>query len=134
MEEFTFEGGCTKVIPKTHLKRRHPTAEEIAAEEGVIPTTAPPSSVACWDGRVWHGNFERQVEGDRVVLHITYSRLALRPVEDYSHLSDDWFEGKHEALPQLLGREDFLGTSTKERGFADFTKLPRTFDWARNHS
>ncbi len=31
----------------------------------------------------------------------------------------------------MLGREDFLGSSTIARGFADFTKLPKTFEWAK---
>ncbi len=131
MEEFTQEGGSTKVIPKTHLRRRHPDKEEIELETGAIPTTCPPSSLACWDGSVWHGNYERQLDGERVVLHITFGRLALRTVENYDHLDETWLEGKPHELSVMLGREDFLGTSTVERGFADYTKIAKTFAWAK---
>jgi len=77
-----------------------------------------------------HGT-TRQIEGDRVVLHITFSRLAMRTVENYDHLDEAWLEGKPHELSIMLGREDFLGTSTIERGFADFTKIPTTFGWAK---
>ena len=131
MEEFTLDGGCTKVIPKTHLHRRHPNIEEIEQEAGAIPTECPVSSIACWDGSVWHGNYPRQLDGERVVLHITFSRLAMRPVENYDHLDEAWLEGKPHELSVMLGREDFLGSTTIARGFADYKKLPQTFAWAR---
>ena len=57
--------------------------------------------------------------------------LALRPVETYDHLDDEWLEGKPEELRIMLGREDFLGSTTIARGSADYTKIPRTFTWAK---
>ena len=131
MDEYTLEGGCTKVIPKTHLHRRHPSLDEVKEERGAIPLECPPNSLTCWDGSVWHGNYPRQIEGQRVVLHITFSRLAMRTVENYDHLDEAWLEGKPHELSIMLGREDFLGTSTIARGFADYTKIPTTFGWAK---
>ena len=90
------------------------------------------SSVTCWDGSVWHGNYPRQIDGARVVLHIPFSRLALRPVANYDFLDEALLEHQPEELRILLGREDFLGSSTIERGFADYTKIPKTFDWVRS--
>ena len=81
---------------------------------------------------MWHGNYPRQIEGERVVLHITFSRLACRTVENYDHLDEAWLEGKPFALRVMLGREDFLGSTTIERGHADYTHLPRTFNWAKS--
>lgn len=130
MDEFTREAGATKVIPGTHRHRRHPNREEIASCEGAIPITCPPNSLACWDGSIWHGNYPRSIEGERVVLHITFGRLALRPVESYDHLGEDWLKGKSQALRVMLGREDFLGKSGL--GGADYSRIPRTFDWAKN--
>jgi len=37
-----------------------------------------------WDGGVWHTAGVRQSPGTRVVMHITYSRIAMAPLEDYS--------------------------------------------------
>jgi hypothetical protein len=64
-------------------------------------------------------------------LHITFGRLALRTVENYDHLDEAWLEGKPDALRTMLGRDDFLGTTTIERGSADYSLIPRTFGWAK---
>lgn len=131
MEEFTRAAGCTKVIPRSHLERRHPSREETKREPGAIPVECPVSSLTCWNGSIWHGNYPRTAEGERVVLHITFSRLALRTVERYDHLDDAWLEGKPAALRVILGREDFLGSTTIARGSADYSLIPRTFSWAK---
>ena len=129
-DEFTAESGSTKVVPKSHLKRRHPTAEETAEEPGVINTQCPAGTIVFWDGSTWHsGGQPRTIDGERVVLHITYSRLALRPVESYDFLDEDWLEGKPYEMRVILGREDFL--NTPQGGFAHGEKLPRTMDWAK---
>jgi hypothetical protein len=130
MDEFTEASGATKVIPGSQVHRRHPSWDEIADQKGAIPIACPANSLACWDGSVWHGNYPRTIDGERVVLHITFGRLALRPVEDYSHLDETWLAGKPAALATLLGRDDFLGKSGP--GGADYSKIPKTFDWAKN--
>lgn len=131
MEDFTKDGGCTRIIPRTHVHRRHPSREEIEEASGAIPAECPMSSIVCWDGSTWHGNYPRQIDGDRVVLHITFSRLALRTVECYDHLDDNWLEDKPQELRVMLGREDFLGSTTIARGSADYSKIPSTFTWAK---
>ena len=124
------EGGSTTVVPRSHLLRRHPTAEEVAEERGAVATVCPAGSIVFWDGSTWHsGGAPRTVPGERVVLHITYSRLALRPVECYDFLGEDWLEGKPYEMRVLLGREDFL--NTPEGGFAHGVKLPRAMNWAK---
>ena len=50
--------------------------------------------------------------GERAVLHVTYSRLALRPIECYDYLGEDCLAGKPYEMRVLLGREDFLNTTT----------------------
>lgn len=131
MDEFTQEAGCTKVIPKSHLLRRHPNKDERDKEDGAIPTICAANSLAVWDGSIWHSNYPRTIPGERVVLHITFGRLALRTVENYDHLDEAWLEGKPEPLRTLLGRDDFLGSTTIERGSADYSLIPRTFGWAK---
>ena len=131
MEEFSLAGGSTKVIPKSHLAKRHPNKEEVQQEPGAIAIECAPNSITCWDGSIWHGNYPRTLDGERVVLHITFSRLALRTVENYSHLDEAWLEGKPAALRVILGREDLLGSTTIARGGADYSVLPRTFAWAK---
>ena len=131
MEEYSKEAGCTKVIPRSHLARRHPDKKETGQEPGAIPAECPANSLVCWDGSIWHGNYPRTIDGERVVLHITFGRLALRPVENCDHLDDAWLEGKPVALRVMLGREDLLGSTTIARGSADYSLIPRTFTWAK---
>ncbi|HEY2706802.1 MAG TPA: phytanoyl-CoA dioxygenase family protein [Caulobacteraceae bacterium] len=108
-DDFTEESGATLVMPGTHKLKRHPPRDRRESLEGAIPIVAPKGSICLWDGSVWHGNYPRQLPGERVVLHMTYTRVGMAPIETYDHLGDDWFAGKDEALPTLLGRHNFLG-------------------------
>lgn len=129
-DEFTEAAGSTRVVPGSHLERRHPTRQEVADEPGVVATECPAGSIVFWDGSTWHsGAAPRTLDGERVVVHITFSRLALRPVESYDFLGADWLEGKPYEMRVLLGREDFL--NTPEGGFAHGIKLPRAMNWAK---
>lgn len=131
MDDFTEAGGCTKVIPKSHMLRRHPNPDEVREQVGAIPTECTANSLVCWDGSIWHSNYPRQEDGERVVLHITFGRLALRTVENYDHLDEAWLKDKPWKLRVMLGREDFLGSTTIARGSADYSLIPRTFSWAK---
>lgn len=121
MDEFSRAAGATKVVPGTHVHRRTPTKEETSAEQGAEAIECAANSLACWDGSVWHGNWPRELEGERVVLHITFGRIALRTVENYDHLDNSWLAGKAPQLATMLGRNDHFGKST-EAG-PDFPKL-----------
>jgi len=118
-DEFSEENGGTKVIPGSHLNRCHPSPEMEKSCEGAIPIECEAGCIPIWDGSVWHGNYPRTAPGERVVVHMTYSRLALRTVEDYSHLGDDFLEGKPPEMATLLGRDDFFGSTTIELGGTD---------------
>ena len=110
-DEFTKENGATMVVPGTKTLRRHPTADEVEAKEGAISIDCPAGSVAMWDGNVWHGNWPRETDGERVAAHITYTRLMCRQVEDYSADADRLIEAHGERMAQLLGHRDSLNSS-----------------------
>ncbi len=126
-DDFSLEGGATLVMPGTHKHRRHPPRELRQSLEGAQPIVAPKGSLALWNGNVWHGNYPRQIDGERVVLHLTYTRVGFAPVEDYRHLGDDWLQGKPPELATLLGRENFLGKSTIASGGAVGPLLQKTY-------
>ena len=107
LDEFTEASGATRVLPGSNQFRRHPSAEE-SANAGGVPMAGRAGSLALWDGRVWHGNFPRTIDGQRVVLHATYYRLLMRPGEDYSDVADGLIDTYGQPMSQLLGREDFL--------------------------
>ncbi|WP_293348170.1 phytanoyl-CoA dioxygenase family protein [Phenylobacterium sp.] len=126
-DEFTEESGATLVIPGTHKLKDHPPKMTRENLEGAVPIVAPKGSICLWNGSVWHGNYPRQLPGERVVLHMTYTRLGMQPIETYDHLDDAWFEGKDPSLPRLLGRHNFLG---RRHGWKqnDRELLKKTYD------
>ena len=107
-DDFTKEGGATLVIPGTHRHLRPPTDEESTAAEGAIAVECPAGAIAVWDGRVWHGNWPRLIDGRRVVLHATYYRLLVRPADNYADIADALIERHGPRMSQLLGEDDFL--------------------------
>ncbi len=118
-DPFTLEGGATRVVPGTNRHLRHPTEAEIADDTGAIATECAPGSVVVWDGRVWHGNYARTLDGERVVLHATYYRLFMRPANDYSDVADELVATYGKPMSTLLGREDYM--------------YKKDFDFANNH-
>ncbi len=126
-DEYTEANGCTLVIPGSNNLRRHPTQLEIEQKAGAIPIECPPGSVAMWDGNLWHSNYPRATEGERVVCHITYTRLMMRPVEDHTAHAEALIDAHGPVMAQLMGREDFLNSPNG----ADYTKLLQTSNNAK---
>jgi hypothetical protein len=83
--------------------------------------------VAIWDGNIWHASGERATEGERVVCHITYTRLMMRQVEDYRDHEERLIEKHGVAMAGLLGRNDGLHDAN---GF-DYSKIVQTFNNAK---
>lgn len=112
-DEFTKANGAFMIIPGTQRNRRNPTPEEGQALEGAIPIECPPGSVVLWDGAVWHGNYPRTEPGQRVVLHVTYTRLAYRTVHDFSYLSDEFRANASPEMRALLGENLGFGANSR---------------------
>ncbi len=124
---YTQSGGGTLIIPGSNVLRRHPNREETAAQRGAVPVECPPGSVVLWDGNLWHSNYPRAVDGERVVCHITYTRMMCRPVEDYADHADRLIAEHGARMSQLLGREDSLF----KRGGFDYSRIVQTFNNAK---
>jgi len=107
----TDEEGATRVVPGSHLMRRHPTPAEAKSE--TVPIEVEKGGVAVWDGSVWHGTGWRRVDGERTVLHATYQRLYTQPIDDYTYLLKDeaYMATAPEAMRGLLGERLFFGTA-----------------------
>ena len=103
-DEFTQESGATLVVPGSHSRQRQPTATEAKQKQGAIAVECPAGSIVVWGGSVWHGNWPRTIEGERVVLHASYCRAALRTIDVYDHLGDDFVEQWGPAMKTLLRR------------------------------
>ena len=126
---FSRAGGSTRVVPRSHLLKRHPTHAEIAAETDTVAIECPPNSAVLWDGGVWHSSGRRELPGQRVVAHISYIRLAARPVDDYTPWADELVAVHGPVMAQLLGQDDML--QCQAGGFTDSAKVVTTFNNAK---
>ncbi len=126
-DEYTKAGGSTLVIPGSNKLHRHPDAREVEEKPEAIAIECPAGSVVLWDGNIWHANWPRTTAGQRVVCHITYTRLMMRTVEDYRAHADDLIADHGDKIAQLLGQQDFL---EGPKG-ADYSKLIQTFNNAK---
>ena len=125
-EGMTDEGGATRVVPGSQGLRRHPTPEELEDLEH-IPIETPKGSVAVWDGAVWHSGGIRTIPGTRTVLHATYQRLYVQPIDDYTYLleNEEFVRNSSEELLGLIGGELFFGTANEKHG-VDLVKFMKS--------
>ena len=110
----SLDGGATVIVPNSHLlKRAPPTTDKELMEkayEAVQPILAKKGSIVCWDGSVWHaGGYRKVPQGERVVMHTTFCRLYVRPVENYKlTVEDEVLARNPPLLASMCGRMDFL--------------------------
>ena len=117
-DDFTLESGATTVVPGSAALRRPPTHEELSST-ATVPIECKPGSIAVWDGRTWHDNAARTIDGDRAVLHVSYTRLAMRQMEVYPRpVQDRLVEEFGEPMAQLMSRYDFLA-KPEGKAYAD---------------
>ncbi len=124
---YSHAGGATVIIPGSNLLMRHPNESEIHTLDEAVTVTCEPGDVPIWDGNLWHSNAPKTTPGERVVCHITYTRLMMRPVEDYREFCADLIAEHGPVMSQLMGCEDMLMSSTG----ADYSKLRQTFNNAK---
>ena len=128
LDDYTAESGATTVVAGSAALRRYPTHEEINSTASE-PILCKAGSVVLWDGRVWHGNGPRTIDGERAVLHVTYTRLAMRPMETYPQsVEDQMIERYGEPMAQLMGRYDYLA---KPAGKEDLQGFMRAVAYSR---
>ena len=128
-DDFTLESGATTVVPGSASFRRPPNMEEVATSIETVPIECKAGSIAVWDGRTWHDNADRTIDGERAVLHVSYTRLAMRQMEVYSRsVQDKLIEQFGEPMAQLMSRYDFLA---KPEGKANLDGFMRAIAYAR---
>ncbi len=128
LDDYTADSGATTIVPGSAALRRYPTHEEIKSTPSE-PILCKAGSIALWDGRIWHGNGPRTIDGVRRVLHITYNRLYTRQMETYPRSVEDQLIEKYgEPMAQLMGRYDYLA---KPAGKEDGHGFMRAVAYAR---
>ena len=110
LDEWTIDAGPTYVIPGSHLWHRSPGRTD--NRDGGVPIVMPKGSIAMWAHGVWHWQGERTAPGARVVIHVTYNRVFVRPLDDLSALSAEHVARNGPAFSTLLGLDDPFGKSS----------------------
>ena len=128
-DSYTKEGGCTLIVPGSHRAAAHPSPEMRRTLEGGVPIECDKGSLVIWNSRAWHSNYPRTIDGERVVLHMSFSRIGIQPAEDYRHLGDDYLAGKPPELATLVGRNTFFGSTTTTSGGTDADLLKQTYEF-----
>jgi hypothetical protein len=98
----------------------------VESRAGAVPVDPVNGSVVIWNGAVWHAGLARKTPGERVVLHMTYTRLGVQSIENHDHLKEDWFHDKPCALTGLFGREYFFGRSATGKHNDSFALKEKT--------
>ncbi len=101
-EDFTAEGGATRLVPGSHRLQRHPKRGE--GNDEAIAIECPKGSIAMWGSNVWHGNCARTTHGQRVTLHTAFTRSYMRPMESYDDMPREVIERNPPLFEQLIGR------------------------------
>ena len=114
-EGMTDEEGATRIVPGSHLMRRHPNREERFSQ--TRPIEVEKGGVAVWDGSVWHCSGARKASGVRTMLHATYQRFYTQPIDDYSYLLEnhDYMKKAPKEMGLLLGERAFFGTGSEDK-------------------
>jgi ectoine hydroxylase-related dioxygenase (phytanoyl-CoA dioxygenase family) len=104
LEEFNEEAGPTLVVPGSFKYNRSPAAGE--GNNELVPILMPKGSIALWRGNTWHSSRIRTAPGERVSLHMPYSRIFLRPTDSYLDIDRAILERNPPGLTTLCGLDD----------------------------
>ena len=78
----------------------------------------------------WRQNWPIQKPGSRLIS----ARRVAKKLQNWA-FNNSWIICVMRVTPEqfgiLLGREDFLGSTTIARGSADYSLIPKTFGWAK---
>jgi hypothetical protein len=124
-DDWTVEGGCTRLVPGSFKHRRPPVPGE--GDDLAIPIECPKGSIIAWDGATWHGSCPRKAGGVRVGFHTPHSRMAVRTVDSYADISDEIVKRNPPVFGRMVGREDAFGKTTNFS--PDMAGLERVYQW-----
>lgn len=102
--------GPTWVVPGSHRQRRAPRRTDDVG--GAVPILMPKGSVLLMGHGVWHWQGDRTAEGARVAVHVTYNRVFVRQLDDFSAVDEGYYARNPPAFSTLMGQDDPFGKSS----------------------
>jgi hypothetical protein len=124
-DDWTAEGGATRIVPGSFQKRRSPVPGE---EPHEVPIEFPKGSIMFWDAAMWHHAGEKTTPGLRVGFHTPCTHLSMRTLESYDHLSDEVVDRNPPVFGRMIGRQDAYGKQTET--VIPFMELARMMQWS----
>jgi len=79
LDDFTADGGATRVVPSSHRMASHPPFVE--AQEWLLPIEAPRGSIIVMHGNLWHCAGPKTTPGERVGILNYFTRMFMRTQE-----------------------------------------------------
>lgn len=79
LDDFTAEGGATRVVPSSHKMGSQPPFFE--AHDWLLPVEAPRGSIIVMHGNLWHCAGPKSTPGERVGILNYFSRMYMRTQE-----------------------------------------------------
>jgi len=102
--------GPTWVLPGSHRHHRPPRRGDDVT--GAVPILMPKGSALLISHGIWHWQGDRSAPGARVAMHVTYNRVFVRQLDDFSGVNDAFFARNPPAFSTLMGRDDPFGKSS----------------------
>jgi hypothetical protein len=124
-DEWTVEGGCTRIVPKSFKQRRAPQVGE--GDDRAVAIECPKGSLILWDGASWHGNCERTAPGDRVSLHTPCAHMSRRHLESYTDLPTPIIDRNPPVFARMIGLDAPYGKQTPAS--PPMAEMARMWEW-----
>jgi hypothetical protein len=102
--------GPTWVLPGSHRMRRAPRRSDDVT--GAVPVLMPKGSALLMSHGIWHWQGDRSREGARVAIHVTYNRVFVRQLDDFSTVDAAFYARNPPAFSTLMGQDDPFGKSS----------------------
>jgi hypothetical protein len=102
LDDFTAEGGATRVVPSSHKMASHPPFFE--AQDWLLPVEAPRGSIIIMNGNLWHCAGPKSTPGERVGILNYFSRMYMRTQEPMvDMISREIIERNPPRFAELIG-------------------------------
>ena len=117
MDDFSYEGGGTLVVPGSHKNCSHPLPGN-TARNMAVPVEAPKGSTIVFTGHLWHGAGARTLPGHRVGMTVYHSRMYARTQEPINEIiSDEVVARNPPRFAELVGRNNPYPSAVDSYGF-----------------
>ncbi len=90
LTDYTKADGALSLVPGSHRWRRWPSPEEAAYwNDNAEAVEAPAGSMIIWGDHLWHGSYQKQTDGLRLMILGMYNRPHMQTQEGFRETVSD---------------------------------------------